>query len=175
MTTQNFKECCTLPGRSDDASWNILQGVEGGSPIWYYTSYQIGPRLEEPSDNLTTIYHYLSTKKENKKIEATSAISKCPVYPNMMRWHKYYLVQCYALFIVQPLVHQLLPAPTSCRAKGWVEGGGGLAGKREQPWPSLSSDWLTRCPLKSGLDLPPGLFNRSTSHKEDSVEFITDY
>ena len=35
--------------------------------VKYYTSYQIGPRLEEPSDNLTTIYHYLSTKKENKK------------------------------------------------------------------------------------------------------------
>ena len=173
MTTQNFKECCTMPGRSDDASWNILQG---GGPL----SDTILPiRLVQGWKNqVITSLLYTTTslqRRKTKKIEATSAISKCPVYPNMMRWHKYYLVQCYALFIVQPLVHQLLPAPTSCRAKGWVEGGGGLAGKREQPWPSLSSDWLTRCPLKSGPDLPPGLFNRSTSHKEDSVEFITDY
>lgn len=174
MTTQNFKECCTLPGRSDDASWNILQGGRG--PL----SDTILPiRLVQGWKNQVIISLLYTTtslqRRKTKKIEATSAISKCPVHPNMMRRHKYYLVQCYALFIVQPLVHQLLPAPTSCRAKGWVEGGGGLAGKREQPWPSLSSDWLTRCPLKSGPDLPPGLFNRSTSHKEDSVEFITDY
>ena len=63
-------------------------------------------------------------------------------------------------------------ASTACtgslQGEGVVEVGLG-GGKREQPWPSLSLDWLTRCPLKSGPDLPPGLFARSTFHKEDSA------
>ena len=132
MTTQNFKECCTLPGRSDDASWNILQG---GSPIWYYTSYQIGPRLEEPSDNLPALRIPLPLYKEvgkQKKLLRSNLrghisyfkVSKSSVHEMTF---KYYLVQCYALF----LVHQLLPAPTSCRAKEGLGGGGRRASRKK--------------------------------------------
>ena len=80
----------------------------------------------------------------------------------IMLCDKYRTTQCIPLMVIKkkPTFPALAPAA------GWRGGGSGTrgGGKREQPWPSLSLDWLTRCPLKSGPNLPPGPFAWSTFH-----------
>ena len=130
-----------------------------------------GPRLELLTTHNT--FHSCDTQDDNTKLQRTF-VSGLSMFAQFSEAKNVFHIcmKVYAFYVLCFLCHSIFFSNKSGACTGILQE------KREQPWPSLSLDWLTRCPLKSGPNLPPGLFTRSTSHKEDSAagtEFNSTY
>ena len=116
-----------------------------------------GPRLELLTTHNT--FHSCDTQDDNTKLQRTF-VSGLSMFAQLSEAKNVFHIcmKVYAFYVLCFLCHSIFFSNKSGACTGILQE------KREQPWPSLSLDWLTRCPLKSGPNLPPGLFAWSTFH-----------